>query len=183
MLETLRARDGLYFASFLYRRDLFGEEQLHELWAQKFPGPSFTCWAGPSTMAQYYSKEMGRAENLDRVIIVSSRPRSREELVEHKYWAMEMERAHCHKERRRQINIDIGLLTEENVVLSTTKAFGHRPYLGKNIYAELTYRYEKGQYHALAWSYPDYQNEKVKEFFSWVREVLKSTIDVTAKNC
>jgi hypothetical protein len=54
------------------------------------------------------------------------------------------------------VNIDPGLLLPERLVLATTKAGSHRPYLGQGIYADVTLVFHKKTYQPLWWTYPDY---------------------------
>ncbi|MBI3091040.1 MAG: DUF4416 family protein [Candidatus Tectomicrobia bacterium] len=69
----------------------------------------------------------------------------------------------------RRINLDPGYLAVDKVVLATTKGAAHRPYLGLGIYAELTYVYRSGAFDPLSWTYPDYRQPHVREFFAAVR--------------
>ncbi len=69
----------------------------------------------------------------------------------------------------RTVNIDPGYVARDHLVLATTKAAAHRPYLGKGIYAELTYRWRRGGFAPLEWTYPDYQEPAHQAFFEAVR--------------
>ena len=60
-------------------------------------------------------------------------------------------------ELRRTVNIDPGLLSEESLVLATTKASGHRVAIATGLWAEVTLRFERGEYRPLPWTYPDYR--------------------------
>ena len=74
----------------------------------------------------------------------------------------------------RPINIDPGYLTEAKLILATTKDRDHRIYLQQGIFAEVTlfYLLKKGWQHS-RWTYPDYQREDFKEFFSNCRAWLR----------
>lgn len=71
---------------------------------------------------------------------------------------------------RRRINIDPGYLALEKVVFATTKNRDHRPYLHQGIFAELTYRFFKGTYVPLEWTYPDYREGDTIALFNRWRE-------------
>lgn len=60
------------------------------------------------------------------------------------------------REDRRLANIDPGYLVRERFVLATGKNFTHRIYLDQGIYADLTLLFQKGDFRALPWTYPDY---------------------------
>ncbi|UCF29915.1 MAG: DUF4416 family protein [bacterium] len=76
-------------------------------------------------------------------------------------------------EGRRRVNLDPGLVTLDALVLATTKPYYHRTYLGKGIYADLTLVYRNGSFEALPWTYPDYREQWVRDFFLQVRSELK----------
>jgi hypothetical protein len=46
----------------------------------------------------------------------------------------------------------------------------HRVYLSKGIYADLTLIFQKGSFRPIKWTYPDYADPKIIEFFDGVRE-------------
>jgi hypothetical protein len=69
----------------------------------------------------------------------------------------------------RTVNIDPGYVASDHLVLATTKAAAHRPYLDRGIYAELTYRWSRGGFEPLEWTYPDYRKPAHRAFFEAVR--------------
>ena len=70
---------------------------------------------------------------------------------------------------RRTVNFDPGYVARDQMVLATTKAAAHRPYLGRGIYAEVTYRWRRGGFEPLEWTYPDYREPGHLAFFNAVR--------------
>ncbi|RLB74642.1 MAG: DUF4416 domain-containing protein [Deltaproteobacteria bacterium] len=121
--------------------------------------------------SRYYEAEMG--DGLGRYILFFSEPMARELLVEAKLFTdcLEMEYA---AGGGRRVNLDPGYLALEHLILASTKAVPHRPYLGRGIYADLTLVYECGQYIPLRWSYPDYSSDYVRALCSDVRaKILK----------
>jgi hypothetical protein len=79
------------------------------------------------------------------------------------------------EEGRRRVNLDPGLLAPGRFVLATTKDRAHRLALKSGIYAELTLIYEKGSFHALPWTYPDWASEPVRSMLSdWRRRIFSS---------
>jgi len=123
---------------------------------------NFTC---------YYEAEMG--PGLLKSYWVFAEPIVRGALVEIKLATNRIERE-MSIEKRRRVNLDPGLLTQESLVLATTKPYSHRVYLSKGIYGELVYMFRKdGGADLLPWTYPDYRGSVATDFFRSVRkEVL-----------
>lgn len=72
---------------------------------------------------------------------------------------------------RRPINLDPGYISPEKLVLATTKNHGHRIYLGRGIYAEVTLTYRNKAYRPWPWTYPDYRSEAYLEIMQAIRRV------------
>lgn len=77
------------------------------------------------------------------------------------------------REGRRLVNIDPGYLARERFVLATGKNFTHRIYLDQGIYADLTLLFQKGNFRALPWTYPDYTQP---EMLAWLHRVRRKYI-------
>jgi Domain of unknown function (DUF4416) len=73
----------------------------------------------------------------------------------------------------RTVNLDPGLLTEENVLLATGKNYSHRVYLRDGVFADLALVYRKGEYRPLPWTYPDLASDGIRAFLAEVREELR----------
>ncbi len=168
MLETDVPSQGLLFASFLFRHDLFSMKELTYFWESHF-GQSFYLIPEHNPLGQYYSKEMG--DHLSRFFGLTAMPYPREHLLSSKLLAIDWEKKWAINNERR-VNIDIGFLTPENFLLATTKNYSHRVYLGQNIFADLTYYFHQGKLQNFTWTYPDYLDEQKKEFFCWGRSFL-----------
>jgi len=120
----------------------------------------------------YYNKEMG--ENLLRQWVVFEKLIFPDLLIELKHKSNEIEKKFLNKNGGRSINIDPGLISLSSVILASTKNYSHRIYLGKGIYAEVTLIYKNGQFRPLEWTYPDYREEIVLQFFTESRTMLKN---------
>jgi hypothetical protein len=90
----------------------------------------------PFDYTDYYTQEMGG--NLQKKFISFSEMVMIETLPDIKNFTNDLEQQHADDGKRR-INIDPGYVTHAQMVLATTKPYTHRIYLGKGIYAELTY--------------------------------------------
>ena len=77
---------------------------------------------------------------------------------------------------KRTVNIDPGYLTAARVVLASTKDFAHRLYLGRGIYGEVTLMYQKRDFQALPWTYPDYRSEAYLQYFRELRKVYMAQL-------
>jgi hypothetical protein len=69
----------------------------------------------------------------------------------------------------RPVNLDPGTIEPSKLVLATTKNYAHRIYIGDRMYAEVTLVFDKGQWHSLPYTYPDYHRQEYFDFFSKVR--------------
>ncbi len=129
----------------------------------------------PFDYTDYYEKEMGKG--LKRKIISFSKLIPRNNLPDIKNKTGELEKEFSHPGTgNRTINIDPGYLSEENVVLATTKGYSHRPYLNSGIYAEMTYYYKRESYRTFDWTYPDYKLPERIEMFHHLRNLYISKI-------
>jgi hypothetical protein len=70
----------------------------------------------------------------------------------------------------RRVNLDPGTLSLVQLVLASGKPAAHRVYLGRGIYAEVEYTYERGSFRPLPWTYPDYAEPATLGFFNRQRE-------------
>ena len=123
----------------------------------------------PFDFTEYYAKEMG--ERLVRRFVVMRDPVARDALAAIKIAAEALEDGMA-VAGRRAVNVDPGLLTEENFILATGKNYSHRVYLGDGVYADLALVYRKGAYRPLPWTYPDYASEGVRTYLGGVRASL-----------
>ncbi len=119
----------------------------------------------------YYASEMG--PKLKRKFFSLKKLIKSEEIVKIKIAAVQLERSFATNGKRR-LNIDPGYLTTAKIVLSTTKDFSHRIYLGKGIFCEVTMVYQKKEWKNLPWTFPDYQTEPYKNFFYACRTLYKN---------
>lgn len=162
---------ALLVASVIYRSENRFDEgagRLAEVWGP----PSRVSDPFPFDRTGYYRREMG--EPLHRRFFVGSTPVGRDALPEIKRSAENVEREFS-EEGRRTLNIDPGILTEENFVLATGKNYSHRVYLREGVYADLTLLYRGGRYVPLPWTYPDYAGEEIRGFLGEIREEFRRT--------
>ena len=121
----------------------------------------------------YYLNEMGAP--LRRRIFSFRALIGQEILPEVKLETNRIEGRFCIDGQRR-VNIDPGILTFERFVLATGKNYTHRIYLGRGIFADLTLLFSGGAFRPLPWTYPDYADAEVIEYFNGVRERYKEQL-------
>jgi Domain of unknown function (DUF4416) len=121
----------------------------------------------------YYEPEMG--PDLKRVFMGFRRLASPDALVDLKLFTNRLEQTLAFN-RKRAVNIDPGYMTAARVVLASTKDFAHRLYLGKGIYGEVTLVYQKKDFQALPWTYPDYRSEGSGQFFRELRRIYMTQL-------
>lgn len=172
MSELFIPSKGIKFWSVLYRSDLVSEAEILPLLTQKnylIRKESFL------PQANYYAKEMGGEEKLKKFFLVELETSDRESLVSEKLKAVELENTHS-REQSRMINIDPGMITLENVLLTSGKNYGHRVYILDGVFYELELIYTKNKFEKLPWTYPDYQTLEVLEFFKSMRAHLQQLL-------
>lgn len=130
------------------------------------------------TFTNYYKEEMGAS--LVRRFVSFERLQNPERFVEIKLFCMKIEKKFlvCGK---RTINIDPGYITEAKLVLTTTKDFCHRIYLGKGVYAEVTLYYRNGDFCDFPTTYPDYRTHRYKQILSQIRETYSHELHYVHK--
>ncbi len=135
------------------------------------------CQPIPFEWTDYYGDELG--SELNRIYLYGEKLIRRELLTDLKLWTNQIEKEHARADGARRINLDPGLLTEENFVLATTKNRGHRIYLRDGIFAEVTLRFHLGRFEPLDSTFPDYRTPEIREVFEDIRrgyrKLLKGT--------
>lgn len=118
----------------------------------------------------YYEKEMGKG--LLRRWVCFEKPIPQEEIREVKLITIELEKSLAREDGSRRVNLDPGQVTPARLVLTTTKDYSHRIYLGNGIFAEVTLIYRRGAFHPLNWAFSDYKTDVALRFFKEVRSSL-----------
>jgi hypothetical protein len=121
----------------------------------------------PFSFTNYYEPEMG--ENILRSFLTFEKHISPADQAEIKLRTNEIESEFI-KEDKRMANLDPGLLTAHNLILTTGKDFSHRIYLQNGIFAEVTLMVNKGKLAPLPWTYADYRSAVVLDFFEKERQ-------------
>ncbi len=130
-------------------------------------------------LENYYASEMGKP--LKRIFLsgeklIEADPCS-ENLnpVKLKLLSMELEKELSFKGKR-TVNIDPGYVDKSHLFLTTHKERGGRVYLGKGVFVEMEYLYFGKDFKELFWTYQDYRQREVKNFFLEVRKKYLSQL-------
>jgi hypothetical protein len=82
----------------------------------------------------------------------------------------------------RPVNLDPGVIEPSKLILASTKNFAHRIYIGRQMYAEVTLVFDKGQWRTLPYTFPDYYRPEYHEFLSLVRARLVEQLRQQSRN-
>jgi len=118
--------------------------------------------------SDYYDQEMGRG--LQRRIIAFAQLRSPEELSAAKLRCNELEEKLRPGPAGRNINLDIGYLDHNKIILASAKGLGQKIYLSQGIYADLVARYGHGRYQPFEWTFPEFKAGRYDEELKIIRE-------------
>jgi hypothetical protein len=121
----------------------------------------------PFDRTDYYEAEMG--PDLHRRLVSFAKLRSPEELVAAKIACIAIESALSHDAKRR-VNLDIGYLDHNKLVLASVKSAGQKIYLRDGIFADLVARYAQGRYQPFAWTFPDFKDGRYDTELQTLRE-------------
>jgi hypothetical protein len=168
--DLLTPTDVLIFGSFLYNENHISSEKLITLWNEKYSDDIiFTPEFNP--LKDYYAPEMGDISYLKRFFVFQKVCVPRSELIVAKLWADNLEGIYA-DEAKRYFNLDIGVISKENLLLATGKSYAHRVYLEHGIYADLTLIFENNTFKGLPWSYADYSHPEKLKIFNYIRGFL-----------
>ena len=127
----------------------------------------------PFNHTKYYEDEMGA--NLNKRMVSFTELSLSEKLPDIKIVTNEIETGFSEQGKRR-VNVDPGYLNASKIVLATTKDYSHRVYLGSGIFGDVHLRYINHRFQPTEWTYPDYKEPFVLEFFESVREKYLSQL-------
>jgi hypothetical protein len=137
--------------------------RMSALWGTiDFEGPD-----RPFDLTDYYEKEMGAP--LFRCLLSFEEVRGPDELAKAKLACIDIERTFAGPAGRR-VNLDIGYLDHNKIVLASVKAAGQKIYLSEGIYADLVARYAHGRYQSFEWTFPDFKDGRYDPELATLRE-------------
>lgn len=172
MLERTIPLPAKFVSAFIYRE----EEQYisaKNILQKKFGPADFESEKLNFNFTNYYANEMGKP--LFRRFLSFQKLCKIQDFVKIKLFCIKLERKFS-EYRKRRVNIDPGYITEAKFVLTTTKDYSHRIYLGKGIYAEVELYYSDGGFYDFSTTYPDYRTPEYKRALVTIREIYHEQI-------
>jgi hypothetical protein len=150
--------------------DLAANELFREFGGGILGAPDVQSPDMPMPGEAYYAREMG-AGLLKRYLSSPARLEPGA-LADLKLLAMEIESRRLSPSGGRAVNLDPGYLSLGGLVLSTGKYSGHRLWLGRGVWGELTLMYRNGGFAPLPWTYLDYRDPEVHRHLLEMRRLL-----------
>lgn len=172
MLKKIFPLPVKFLCGFIYPQENIYEKTKNVL-VKKFGKIDIESETINFNFTDYYSEEMGG--NLFRRFISFEKLRNPSDFISIKCFCVNIEKKTA-VNGKRKINIDPGYINEAKLVLTTTKDFSHRIYLGKGIYAEVTLQYRNNRFVESAATFPDYRTLEYKNIFLKIRDTYRQQI-------
>ncbi len=156
-----------FITAFIYNNDII-YQKTKKIIVKKFGKLDYESDKLNFDSTNYYQPEMGKP--LFRKFISFQELRDPAQFIKIKLFCIKLEKKFA-KNNKRTINIDPGYIHKAKLVLTTTKDFAHRIYLGKGIYAEVTLFYQNGEFQHFPTTFPDYRTTTYKNIFEQIRSI------------
>ena len=127
----------------------------------------------PFDVTDYYISEMGAP--IQRRIVSFERLHNPIDLFEAKLACNAIENSLA-VDGKRHVNLDIGYMDYDKVVLASAKYGIHKVYLGSGIYADMALHYEKGRYIPYPWAFMDFKLDRYHATFLKIRGIYKKQL-------
>jgi len=128
----------------------------------------FTGADHPFDVTDYYEPEMG--SGLNRRLVSFFTLSAPDCLSSAKHKCNEIE-DQLSGEKGRLVNLDIGYLDHNKIVLASFKGAGQKIYLENGVWADLVGRYRQGRYRSFEWTFPDFRDGRYDEELCTIREI------------
>jgi hypothetical protein len=121
----------------------------------------------PFDSTDYYVPEMGPV--LKRRLVSFSRLASADCLISAKHICNDMEEQ-LRQGKGRSVNLDIGYLDHNKIVLASFKGAGQKIYLKDGVWADMVARYRDGRYCPFEWTFPDFRDGRYDRELNQIRK-------------
>jgi hypothetical protein len=128
----------------------------------------------PFDKTDYYKDEMG--ENLHRCVISFEMLVEMENIGMYKNKAIELENCQKNERAGRVLNIDIGYMDSDKIVLPSTKRGPFKLYAGSGIWLDMILSYAKGDFKPTEWAFADFRENPYKRDLLLIREKYKKAL-------
>ena len=128
----------------------------------------------PFCKTDYYKAEMG--ENLHRGVISFEGLVEPENIGTYKNKAIELENCLTNGTGGRILNIDIGYMDSDKIVLPSTKRGPFKLYGGGGIWLDMILTYAKGDFKPTEWAFADFKENPYKRDLLLIREKYKGAL-------
>jgi len=168
-MQPIPAKPVKYFIGALFSDENRLKEAICE--AENTFGPvDLVSTDFPFNITDYYVAEMGTP--IDRRFVSFSKLIAPDYLAAAKLLTNSIE-DRLRVAGKRWVNLDVGYLDYDKVVLASAKYGIHKIYLEQGIYADLTLHYSKGRYQPYDWAFQDFKLAQYHPFFLKMRELYK----------
>jgi hypothetical protein len=145
------------------------KEYVSALLSEVFGSTDYQGSSHSFDVTTYYDEEMGTG--LSRYILGFRGPHYADILVGAKLACVQLEKGSA-VDSKRTINLDVGYLDHNKIVLASTKEAGQKLYLDSGIYADFVARYGHGRYNPFEWSFPDFKDGRYDAEFATLRKIF-----------
>ncbi len=128
----------------------------------------------PFCKTDYYKTEMG--ENLYRGVVSFEGLVEPENIGICKNKAIELENCLKNETGNRTLNIDVGYMDSDKIVLPSTKRGPFKLYAGSGIWLDMILTYAKGDFKPTQWAFADFKENPYKRDLLLVREKYKRAL-------
>jgi hypothetical protein len=125
----------------------------------------------PFCKTDYYKAEMG--ENLHRCVVSFEALVEADKIGLYKYKAIEVEGRLKNERNGRLINVDVGYMDFDKIVLPSTKRGPFKIYAGDGIWLDMVLTYAKGDFKPTEWAFADFKENPYKRDLLLIREKYK----------
>jgi hypothetical protein len=119
-------------------------------------------------MTDYYEPEMG--PRLHRRLASFARLAPPDCICEAKHFCNDIE-DRLVGEKGRLVNLDVGYLDHNKIVLASFKGAGQKIYLKDGVWADLVARYRKGRFGPFEWTFPDFKDGRYDNELLKIRQI------------
>ena len=176
MGEPSEVRPVKRIAALLWRNDEVLERAC-ALLQTSWEGIDYRSPVFPFEVTRYYESELGRP--IRRGFVSFARLADPAGLADWKLESNRIEGALA-VDGKRVVNIDVGYLDVDKVVLASVKSGPYKVYLCRGVWADMVLHYEKGTFHPFPWGFADFRSADYEKVFLRIREIYKRGLKGTS---